>query len=97
MEKISPPPRDDEKDNILYEEVEKVIKHLKKNKSSGTDGIVGEIIKSGGERLTKEIHELCKQVWREGRIPEEWTKSILVTIPKKGDLTDCKNYEPLHS
>ena len=25
----------------------------------------------------------------EEKWPEEWTKSVLVTIPKKGDLTDC--------
>ena len=44
--------------------------------------------------MIKAIHEICKQVWQEGTVPEEWTKSILITItiPKKGDLTLCKNY-----
>jgi len=35
---------------------------------------------------------MCEQIWTEASIPEEWTKSILVTIPKKGDLSECKNY-----
>src|SRR6218665_190181 len=38
---------------------------------------------------------LCKQVWKESRVPEEWTKSLIVTIPKKGDLTECKNYRTI--
>ena len=92
---ISPPPRNDENDNILYEEVERAVKHLKKNKSPGNDGIRGEMMTAGGEKLTKEIHEVCKLVWNEGKIPEEWTKSTLVTIPKKGDLTECKNYRTI--
>jgi len=31
----------------------------------------------------------------EGSIPEEWTKSIIVTIPKKGDLSQCSNYRTI--
>lgn len=95
LDKISPPPRDDEEDNILLEEVERAIKHLKNNKSPGSDGIIGEMIKAGGENLAIEIHELCRQIWKEGKIPEEWTKSLLVTLPKKGNLTECKNYRTI--
>jgi len=36
---------------------------------------------------------MCEQIWTEASIPEEWTKSILVTIPKKGDLSECENYK----
>lgn len=92
---ITPPTEDDANDGILYEEVERAVKHLKKNKSPGTDGITAEMIQGGGEDMTKAIHEICKQVWREGTIPEEWTKSVLVTIPKKGDLTQCTNYRTI--
>ena len=95
LKAISPPNEDDIKDNILYGEVERAVNNLKKNKSPGTDGITGEMITAGGDNLTKEIHGICQQVWREGRIPEEWTKSILVIIPKKGDLTQCRNYRTI--
>src|SRR6218665_2561634 len=80
---ISPPDEDDERDVILYEEVERAVIHLKKNKSPGTDGVEGEMIKAGGDEMIKAIHEICKQVWQEGTVPE----SILITILKKGDLT----------
>ena len=45
--------------------------------------------------MTEEIHKLCRQAWREGKIPEEWIKTILVTIPKKGDLMECSNYKAI--
>src|SRR6218665_3329908 len=53
------------------------------------------MIQAGGERMTEEIHKLCRQAWREGKIPEEWTKTILVAIPKKGDLMECSNYRTI--
>jgi len=64
-------------------QVEKAIRQLKNNKSPGADGVRAEKIKAGGESLTKEIHKMCKQIWTEVSIPEEWTKSIPVTIPEK--------------
>ena len=53
------------------------------------------MIKAGGKVLAREIHALCNQIWTEGKVPDEWTKSILVTIPKKGNLADCKNYRTI--
>ena len=41
LQKITPPPLDDENDNIMYEEVEKAIKQLKRNKCSRADEIKG--------------------------------------------------------
>ena len=28
-------------------------------------------------------------------IPEDWTKSIILTMPKKGDITKCENYRTI--
>jgi hypothetical protein len=95
LEKISPPPKDDTMDTILYEEVENAVENLKKRKSPGYDEIQAEMIQAGGEELLKEVHKLCNQIWKEGIIPDAWTKAILVTIPKKGDLTECKNYRTI--
>lgn len=95
LDQISPPPNDDETHSILYEEVEAAVKRLKKNKSPGIDDITGEMIQAGGDRVTEEIHEICKQIWQEGRVPEEWAKSVIITIPKKGDLAECSNYRTI--
>ena len=81
--------------DILYSEVEEAIRTLKSNKSPGSDGITAEMIQAGGEQLTHEIHSLCNKAWHEGVIPEEWGKSILIPIPKKGDLSECANYRTI--
>ena len=31
-------------------------------------------------------------VWREGRVPQEWVDAMLVPIPKKGDLSRCDSW-----
>ena len=77
----------EEPQNILYSEVEEAIRTLKRNKSPGSDEITAEMIQAGGEQLVPQIHLLCNKAWNESTIPEEWSKSILVLILKKGDLS----------
>ena len=36
--------------------------------------------------------DLCNRIWREEKIPEEWMKGLLIKLPKKGDLSYCKNW-----
>ena len=31
-------------------------------------------------------------VWREKQVPEEWRDALLVSVPKKGDLSVCDNW-----
>ncbi|CAM4876466.1 unnamed protein product [Rotaria socialis] len=94
LEDISPPENEDPRD-ILYSEVKAAINSLKRNKSPGSDGVTAEMLQAGGEPLSRQIHKLCNKVWHEGTIPEEWGKSILVPIPKKGDLSNCSNYRTI--
>ncbi len=95
LQAITPMERNDEKEDILYEEVERAIKRLKNNKSPGVDEITGEMIKAGGEELAKEIHGMCNDIWKGEKTPVEWIKSILITMPKSGDLKECKNYRTI--
>ncbi|CAF3677816.1 unnamed protein product [Rotaria socialis] len=94
LENISPSYQDDSQD-ILYSEVNQAIQTLKSNKSPGSDGITAEMIQAGGEQLIHQIHALCNKAWNQGAIPKEWGKSILVPIPKKGDLNECSNYRTI--
>jgi hypothetical protein len=94
LEEITPVNNEDPQD-ILYSEVQEAIRTLKKNKSPGSDGITSEMLQAGGEQLAHEIHKLCNKAWDEGTIPGEWGKSILVPIPKKGDLSECSNYRTI--
>lgn len=94
LEQIFPPTQQKSHD-ILFSEVEQAIRSLKKNKSPGLDGIQAELLQSGGESLAYEIHKLCNKIWHSEAIPEDWGKSILIPLHKKGDLSQCSNYRTI--
>ena len=94
LEVITPTSTEDPQ-NFLYFEVEEAILTLKRNKSPGSDEITAEIIQAGRKQLVRQIYLLCNKAWNEGTILEEWSKSILVPIPKKGDLNQCANYRTI--
>jgi len=58
----------------------------------GIDQIPAELIKAGGRTICLEIHKIIISIWKKEKLPEEWKKSIIVPIHKKGDETDCNNY-----
>jgi len=92
LEEISPPPQEASENSVLKDEIIMAISKLKNNKGVGIDGIPAELIKHGGDAITNQIYKLTEMIWSEENIPEEWSKAVLVTIPKKGDLLNCANY-----
>jgi hypothetical protein len=66
---------------------------LKGYKSPGGDQIPAELIQAVGEILRSEIHKLIKLIWSKEKLPHPWKESNAVSIHKKGDKTDCSNYE----
>jgi endonuclease/exonuclease/phosphatase family metal-dependent hydrolase len=73
-------------------EISKAIKRLRKGKSAGVDEIVTELLKFGGEIMEEILWFFFDQVWREERVPEEWSKAVIVPLFKKGDKRDPFNY-----
>ena len=41
------------------------------------------------------FHQVCKNIWESGIVPDTWKKSVLVTIHKKGSTQECKNYRTI--
>jgi hypothetical protein len=58
----------------------------------GTNQILAELIKAGGETLGSEIHRLICSIWNKEELPQQWKESIIVPIYKNGDNTDRNNY-----
>ena len=61
-------------------------------KTPGFDNIDAELLKHGGEVLIYQLLLLCQDIWCYKQIPVNWKKGIIIAVPKKGDLTMCKNY-----
>ena len=68
---------------ILREEVVAAIKSLHKGKAAGLDNIPSELIVNGGDSIIDLMHRICSDILETSKWPEIWTKSIIVTIPKK--------------
>ena len=77
---------------IRRQEVEEAIKKIKCGKASGSDGIVGEMLKSGGRTVTNFLTLLFNKIFDDSIYPEEWSKAIVVPIFKKGNVDDPNNY-----
>jgi hypothetical protein len=64
---------------------------LKRHKSPGIDEAPAEFIKAGGRTICSQIHKLINPIWEKEELPEQWKESIIVSIYKKGDKTECSN------
>ena len=78
---------------ITKEEVERAVRKMKSNKVRGVSEVSIDMVKAGGEEEIQWMWEVLREVWRLERIPDEWTRSVIVPIFKnKGDILDCKQY-----
>lgn len=74
---------EDEIEEPTNEEIIEAIKQLKNRKTPGTDEIIAEMIKNGGEKIQAEICKLIKQIWIQEKMPDKWKEGVIVTIKKK--------------
>ena len=76
---------------ILRKEVEAAVQPLKKGKSAGVDNIPAELVQAGGEDVIT-THNNLRQDLADRRMANPMTKSLVITLPKKGNLQQCQNY-----
>ena len=62
------------------------------NKASGGDGTPVELFQILKEDTVKMLHAICQQIWKTQHWPQQWKRSVFVTIPKKGNAKECSNY-----
>ena len=77
---------------ILRGEVAAAVQSLKKGKSAGVDNILAQLVQAGGEDVITAVTKICNKIWQTGGWPTQWTQSIVITLPKKGNLQQCQNY-----
>ena len=41
------------------------------------------------------LTENCNRIWRTGKWPTPWPQSLIITLPKKGNLQLCQNYRTI--
>ena len=78
---------------ISRAEVVEAIKSLKKGKAPGPDyAMTAEALKDGGNFIVDQVHVICRQVFKDCHAPTQWTSSLIIPLPKKGNLQLMTNY-----
>ena len=62
------------------------------NKASGGDGIPDELFQILKDGAVKVLHSICQQIWKTQQWPQDWKRSVIIPIPKKGNAKECSNY-----
>ena len=45
--------------------------------------------------LLKVLHSRCQQTWKTQQWPQDWKRSVFISIPKKGNAKECSNYHTI--
>ena len=67
------------------------------NKASGGDGIPVKLFKILKDDAVKVLYSICQQSSKTQQWPQEWKRSLLIPIPKKGNAKECSNYHTIAS
>ena len=43
----------------------------------------------------KVLHLVCQQIWKTQQWPQDWKMSVLIPIPKKGNVKKCSSYQAI--
>ena len=54
-----------------------------------------ELVQAGGEAMIDILTAICNKIWKTGEWPTTWTQSLVITVPKKGNLQLCQNYRTI--
>jgi hypothetical protein len=80
---------------LMDSEIREAIKELKKGKAVGCDGIPAELIKIVGEDAEKHLLNVCRKMYETGMWPEEFTKTIMIPLPKKQNAIECSDFRTI--
>ena len=54
--------------------------------------ITAELLKADLEFTTDRVKELIDTIWSLEKVPCKWKRGLIIKIPKKGNLRECKNW-----
>ena len=82
--------KDTQGPKILKAETENAINYTKNNKVAGPNEIAVEQIKGLGEFGIEKLAFISNEIYDNGKIPEDLSKSRFITLPKKSGLIECE-------
>ena len=68
--------------DILECKVKGALESITINKASGGDGFPAELFQILKDDAIKVLHSMCQQIWKTQQWPQDWKRSIFISIPK---------------
>ena len=81
--------------DVLECEVKWALGSITMNKASGGDGIPVELLQILKDDVVKVLHSICQQIWKTQQWPQNWKRSVFITIPKKNNAKECSSYHTI--
>ena len=81
--------------DVLEREVKWALGSITTNKASGGDGNPAELLQILKDDAVKVLHSIGQQIWKTQQWPQDLKRSVFVPISKKGNATECSNYQTI--
>ena len=81
--------------DILECEVKWALESITMNKGSGGDGMPVKIFQILKDDAVKVLYSICQQIWKTQQWPQDWKRSVFISIPNKGNAKECSNYRTI--
>ena len=81
--------------DVLECEVKWASGSITKNKASEDDEIPVELFQIIKDDAVKVPHSICQQIWKTQQWPQNWERSVLIPVPKKGNAKECSNHRTI--
>ena len=65
------------------------------HKAGGCNEIPAELFKSLKDDAIKVLRSLCQQIWKTQQWLQDWKRSVLIPISKKGSTNECANHRTI--
>ena len=81
--------------DILECEVKWALGSITMNKASGGGGIRVELFHILKDDAVKVLHSVCQQIWKTQLWTQDWKRSVLFPISKKGNVKEGSHYHTI--
>ena len=65
------------------------------NKASGGDGIPVKLFEILNDDAIKVLYSICQKIWKTWQRPQDWKRSVFISVSKKGNAKECSNYSTI--
>ena len=58
-------------------------------KATGGNEILVELFQILKDDVVNVLHSICQQIWKTQHWPQDWKRSVFISIPKKGNAKNA--------